>query len=78
MMAVAGATTAAAASAEPAAESHLPITLDGPVATLAILLGVGGLVAGLLRHRRRLAQEARIQATEQQAPIVPDPAPTNV
>ncbi|GAA0596686.1 hypothetical protein GCM10010174_09970 [Kutzneria viridogrisea] len=74
-LALTGAGTAAADTIE----SKVPVAIDGPVAALAILLGVGGMVAGLWRHRRRVVQQAREQAAEAAAAIVdPTPAPTQV
>jgi len=69
--------TAFAADVDPVTESRMPVTLDGSVASLAILLGIAGLVAGLWRHRRRVTQEARQVVTEP-AQIIVDSAPTQV
>ena len=61
-------------------ESRVPVTLDG-FALLAILLGFGGLIAGLLRHRHRLAREAKAAAqaakavVEENAAAAVKPAP---
>ena len=52
---------AVAADADPTVESRVPVTLDG-FALLAVLVGFGGLIAGLLRHRHRLAREAKAAA----------------
>jgi hypothetical protein len=58
----------AAADTDPNVQSHVPVTLDG-FALLAILLGFGGLVAGLLRHRHRLAREAKAAAAAAKAVV---------
>ncbi|MBV9843869.1 MAG: hypothetical protein JOZ47_02180 [Kutzneria sp.] len=67
----AGATAAHAATDEPAIQSHVPVTFGGSVATVAILLGVLGMIAGLWRHRRRVTRQARTIARQ-----VPQIAPT--
>ena len=55
-------TTAGVAAADTTTvESRVPVSLDS-FALVAILLGFGGLIAGLVRHRRRLAQEAKAAA----------------
>lgn len=59
---------AAAADGDAPVESRVPVTLDG-VALIAILLGFGGLVAGLLRHRHRLAREAKAAAAAAKAVV---------
>jgi len=58
----------AAADTDPNVESRVPVTLDG-FALLAILLGFGGLIAGLLRHRHRLAREAKAAAQAAKAVV---------
>lgn len=59
---------AAAADTDANVESKVPVTLDG-FALIAILLGFGGLVAGLLRHRHRLAREAKAAAQAAKAVV---------
>ncbi|QUQ70797.1 hypothetical protein [Kutzneria sp. CA-103260] len=59
---------AAAADTDPNVESRVPVTLDG-FALLAILVGFGGLIAGLLRHRHRLAREAKAAAQAAKAVV---------
>jgi hypothetical protein len=79
-----GAGLAAADTADANVESRVPVTLDG-FALLAILIGFGGLVAGLLRHRNRLAREAKaaaaaakavVEETAAAATTTPTPLPT--
>jgi hypothetical protein len=79
-----GAGIAAADAADSNVESRVPVTLDG-FALLAILLGFGGLVAGLLRHRHRLAREAKaaaqaakavVEESAAAAAVKPAPLPT--
>ncbi|WP_043721749.1 hypothetical protein [Kutzneria sp. 744] len=72
----------AAAETDAPVESKVPVSLDG-FALIAILLGFGGLVAGLLRHRHRLAREAKAAAAAAKAVVeesaaavvTPKPAP---
>ncbi|HTI19552.1 MAG TPA: hypothetical protein VL652_01090 [Kutzneria sp.] len=59
---------AAATETDAPVESRVPVTLDG-VALIAILLGFGGLIAGLLRHRHRLAREAKAAAAAAKAVV---------
>ena len=61
-------TAGVAAADTDTVESKVPVTLDG-FALLAILLGFGGLVAGLLRHRHRLASEAKAAAQAAKAVV---------
>jgi hypothetical protein len=65
----------AAADADATVESKVPVTLDG-FALIAILLGFGGLVAGLLRHRHRLACEAKAAAQAAKAVVEDTTTPT--
>jgi hypothetical protein len=72
---------AAFADTDAPVESKVPVTLDGFV-LIAILVGFGGLVAGLLRHRHRLAREAKAAAQaaktvveESAAAVTPTTAP---
>lgn len=58
----------AAADTDANVENRIPVTMDG-FALLAILLGFGGLVAGLLRHRHRLAREAKAAAQAAKAVV---------
>jgi hypothetical protein len=64
----AGSASAATGSALFGVQSHMRLAITGPVGMIAILLGVGGLVVGLVRHRRaavaRSAAEAKQRATE--------------
>jgi hypothetical protein len=66
----AAATTAAAA---PDADARISFGIAGPVGIIAVAIGLLGVVAGLLRHRRRRAHLA------QPAAVTPEPAtPTHV
>ncbi|WP_225978081.1 hypothetical protein [Gandjariella thermophila] len=63
-----GTASAAPESSLFAVQTHMRLGITGPVGMIAILLGVGGLVFGLVRHRRaalaRSAAEARQRAAE--------------
>ncbi|HEV7650067.1 MAG TPA: hypothetical protein VGP26_18120 [Actinophytocola sp.] len=50
---VAGADLASAAAAEKVAAESVSYGLAGPVGIAAVVVGFGGLIIGLLRHRRR-------------------------
>lgn len=69
---VAGATAASASTADGVAASSMQFPI-GPVGIAAIVVGLGGLVTGLVRHHRRVAAAA---ATPPAAPA-PEPAPVN-
>jgi hypothetical protein len=64
----AGIASAAPGSALFAVQTHMRLGITGPVGLIAILCGVGGLVFGLVRHRRaalaRGAAEARKRAAD--------------
>lgn len=69
------AVVAAQAGAEPArpvsqAADHFSLAVAGPVGIVAVLLGVGGLVAGLLRRRIGASRSASASRTllDQRAP----------
>ncbi|PPK69686.1 hypothetical protein V5P93_006671 [Actinokineospora auranticolor] len=48
--------TAGVASADAGTvESSIPFEVAGPVGTLAVIFGAGGLIVGLIRRRRRVA-----------------------
>jgi hypothetical protein len=71
-------TTARVATADTTTvESRVPVSLDG-FAVVAILLGFGGLIAGLVRHRRRLAQEAKAAARAIAAKAIDEPSPSQL
>ncbi len=59
---VAGVATASATTADGVAASNMQFPI-GPVGVAAIVVGMGGLVTGLVRHRRReiAAQLAKAQ-----------------
>jgi hypothetical protein len=67
---VAGAVAASASTADGVAASNMQFPI-GPVGVAATVVGLGGLVTGLLRHRRR-----GLTATQkpQQEQVVPDKA----
>ena len=56
---VAGADLAAAETADKVAAESVSYGLAGPVGIAAVVVGFGGLIAGLLRHRRREAIAVR-------------------
>lgn len=60
--------TAESASAQTAVGSSVPFALAGPVGFVAVALGVGGVVVGLLRRRK-------VAAAVRRAAAVPLPAP---
>lgn len=65
--------TASASTADGVAASNMQFPI-GPVGIAAVVVGLGGLVTGLVRHHRREAT----QATPQPAPTeqaIPDKAP---
>jgi len=67
---VTGTVAASASTADGVAASNMQFPI-GPVGVAAVVVGLGGLVTGLLRHRRRglvAAREAR------QQPVVTDKA----
>ena len=70
---VAGASAANASAADGVAASSMQFPV-GPVGIAAIVVGLGGLVTGLVRHHRRVAAAAAQPATP--APIA-DPKPAN-
>ncbi|MDQ3785806.1 MAG: hypothetical protein M3422_01000 [Actinomycetota bacterium] len=66
---VAGAAVASASAADGVAASNMQFPI-GPVGIAAIVVGLGGLVTGLVRHRRRV-----VAAAAAPAPVVEaDPA----
>lgn len=67
---VAGASAASASTADGVAASSMQFPI-GPVGIAAIVVGLGGLVTGLVRHHRRVAA-----AAAQPAPAA-EPAPAN-
>lgn len=60
---------AGVAAAAPVAADSMPSGMGGPFSIAAVVIGLGGLIAGLLRHRRRV-----ITSVPPVAPVVP-PAP---
>jgi hypothetical protein len=67
---VAGAVAAGASTADGVAASNMQFPI-GPVGVAAVVVGLGGLVTGLLRHRRRGLSTARKTQPE---PVVTDKA----
>jgi hypothetical protein len=67
---VTGALAASASTADGVAASNMQFPI-GPVGVAAVVVGLGGLVTGLLRHRRRGLTQAR---KPQQEPAVTDKA----
>jgi hypothetical protein len=65
---VTGAVVANASTADGVAASNMQFPI-GPVGIAAIVVGLGGLVTGLVRHHRRIAT-----ATPQAAVVEPGPA----
>lgn len=57
---------AGVATAAPLAADSMPSGMGGPFSIAAVVIGLGGLIAGLLRHRRRVIASV--------PPVVP-PAP---
>lgn len=66
---VTAATAASASTAEGVAASNMQFPI-GPVGIAAVVVGLGGLVTGLVRHHRRVAAAA---ATPQPAVVDPEP-----
>lgn len=58
------------ATAAPVAAESAPSGMGGPFSIAAVVIGLGGLIAGLLRHRRRA-----IASVPPVAPPTPAPAP---
>jgi hypothetical protein len=56
---VTGAEFASAATANDVAAESVSYGIAGPVGIAAVVVGFGGLVLGLLRHRRRVAVSVR-------------------
>jgi hypothetical protein len=69
---VAGVAAASASTADGVAASSMQFPI-GPVGVAAIVVGLGGLVTGLVRHRRR-GGPARTPQTTQSEPVVTDKA----
>jgi hypothetical protein len=46
-------------------ESRMPFTVAGPLGISVVAIGVGGLVLGLWRHRRKSVKQARVQSPAQ-------------
>jgi hypothetical protein len=67
---VAGAVAASASTADGVAASNMQFPI-GPVGVAAVVVGLGGLVTGLLRHRRRGLSAAQKPQPE---PVVTDKA----
>jgi hypothetical protein len=76
---LAAAATAASAAPLAAAEAdaRIPFGIAGPVGIVAVAIGLLGVVAGLVRHRRRRAHLAR--AIPQPTAVTPEPvAPSHI
>ena len=58
---------AGVATAAPVAADSMPSGMGGPFSIAAVVIGLGGLITGLLRHRRRAI--AAVQAVAQPAPV---------
>lgn len=67
---VTGAMTANASTADGVAASNMQFPI-GPVGIAAVVVGLGGLVTGLVRHHRRVAAAATAQ------PAVAEPEPVD-
>jgi hypothetical protein len=67
---VTGAVAASASTADGVAASNMQFPI-GPVGVAAVVVGLGGLVTGLLRHRRRGLSAAQKPQPE---PVVTDKA----
>lgn len=67
---VTGTAAASASTADGVAASSMQFPI-GPVGVAAVVVGLGGLVTGLLRHRRR---GLTAQPQPQQEPATPDKA----
>ena len=65
---VTGTVAASATTADGVAATNMQFPI-GPVGVAAVVVGLGGLVTGLLRHRRRTLTKA-----PQQEPVVTDKA----
>ncbi|MFC4853399.1 hypothetical protein [Actinophytocola glycyrrhizae] len=68
---VTGAIVASASTADGVAASNMQFPI-GPVGIAAVVVGLGGLVTGLVRHHRRIAAAA-VLATPRAAVIEPEP-----
>ena len=68
---VTGAATAGATTANDVAASNMQFPI-GPVGIAAVVVGLGGLVTGLVRHHRRVAAAATPQPA-----VVVDPGPAD-
>lgn len=65
---VTGAVAASASAADGVAASTMPFPI-GPVGIAAVVVGLGGLVTGLVRHHRRVAATAAQPAIVEATPI---------
>jgi hypothetical protein len=65
---VTGAVVASASTADGVAASNMQFPI-GPVGIAAIVVGLGGLVTGLVRHHRRVAAAAPQAAVASQAVV---------
>jgi hypothetical protein len=68
---VTGAVAASASTADGVAASNMQFPI-GPVGVAAVVVGLGGLVTGLLRHRRRGLAAETPKTTQE--PVVTDKA----
>lgn len=65
---------AGVASAAPLAADSMPSGMGGPFSIAAVVIGLGGLIAGLLRHRRRVIAPVRpVAPPAPPAPVVAEP-----
>jgi hypothetical protein len=65
---VTGVSAASASTADGVAASNMQFPI-GPVGVAAIVVGLGGLVTGLVRHRRREAAAQADKPTPQPEPV---------
>jgi hypothetical protein len=68
---VTGAVAASASTADGVAASTMQFPI-GPVGIAAVVVGLGGLVTGLVRHHRRV-----VAAAAAPQPVVPEPEPAD-
>lgn len=70
---VTGVAVASASTADGVAASSMQFPI-GPVGVAAVVVGLGGLVTGLVRHRRRGGPSHLVAKPEQPEPAVTDKA----
>lgn len=64
----------AAAAETPATAERWSEGLAGPVGIVAVALGIGGLIIGLLRRRRTVAARIAVAETRPMSAVRPEPA----